>query len=244
MSKRRAGAEPLKSNISDSKTDKQHGRDPQPTTDWSSEIAGLHRRIDALEASLQGEAASEPSGPAWVARFPGSTATTDCIATFRASIDQFLAALSAAGASVTISATFRPPERAYLMHWAWKIANNLALPQDAPPMVGVEIQWTHTDDAGAPDIPKSRSAASQMVTGYDIVTLPALVSRHTQGRAIDMTISWKGDLKMRDARGKLTTISSLPRTGMNSVLIDAGATYGVIKAKFANDPPHWSDDGH
>ena len=45
---------------------------------------------------------------------------------------------------------------------------------------------------------------------------------------------------MPDSPHRTTT----PRDGMNEILATVGATYGVIKAAFANDPPHWSNDGH
>jgi hypothetical protein len=110
-------------------------------------------------------------------------------------------------------------------------------------MSGVDIDWVHRTPSGAPDIPKSRSAAGQMVGMYEIVSQPALTSRHTEGRAVDMNISWDGSLNVDGPNGGVTEIASEPRTGMNSDLIQVAATYGVIKAHFANDPPHWSDDG-
>ena len=110
-------------------------------------------------------------------------------------------------------------------------------------MPGVDIDWVHRTDTGVPDIPKSRSVAGQMVSLYEIVSQPALISRHTERRAVDMNISWGGSLVIRGPRGDTTTISSEPRTGMNADLGRVGTQYGVIKARFANDPPHWSDDG-
>ena len=84
----------------------------------------------------------------------------------------------------------------------------------------------------------------EMVTAYGIVAQPALVSRHTQGRAVDMDISWTGTLTIAPKGGAPRAISSTPRTGENKELHAIGASYGVIKATFAGDPPHWSDDGH
>jgi hypothetical protein len=189
-------------------------------------------------------AARETSGPDWVAQFPGSAAPDDCAEPFRSSLKNLLAALGGAGASVQIASTLRPPERAYLMHWSWKIANNIVQPPEVPAMPGVAIEWLHRDSAGQPDIPMSRSAARHMVDGFGLVTLPALVSRHTQGRAVDMNISWIGELAIATSGGPERRIASVPRSGMNPELHQVGAGYGVIKAAFANDPPHWSDDGH
>jgi hypothetical protein len=62
--------------------------------------------------------AGELSGGQWVARFPGSAEVEECRDPFKSSLTRFVSALRAAGANVTISATFRPVERAYLMHWS------------------------------------------------------------------------------------------------------------------------------
>jgi hypothetical protein len=186
----------------------------------------------------------EPSGPQWVSRFPGSASPDQCIDPFRSNLKAFLAALADAGAQVDIAATYRPPERAYLMHWSWKIARNLVDPRAAESMAGVDIDWVHRTAAGDADIPKSRSAASQMVSLYGIVAQPALTSRHTERRAVDMDISWTGSLSIRNPDDTVTQISTEPRSGMNAELIQVGKDYGVIKAQFAGDPPHWSEDGH
>jgi hypothetical protein len=184
----------------------------------------------------------ELSGPVWVSRFSGTSSPDACVDPFRANLKAFLAALAKAGAQVSIADTFRPPERAYLMYWSWQIAKNFVDPQEAQPMAGVDIDWVHRSAAGAPDIPKSRAAASQMVSLYQIVSKPALTSRHTERRAIDMNISWQGSLPIDGPNGGETNISSVPHTGLNPELIQVAATYGVIKSHF-NDPPHWSDDG-
>ena len=146
----------------------------------SAAIARLADRLPAgegsLRASLPMSAAGERelSGPEWVARFPGSDQPSDCVEPFRSHLQGFLAALARAGASVRISATFRPPERAYLMHWSWRIATNAVLPQDVPSMTGVEIEWMHSDPAGGPDIPKSRSAAKSIFSTHIMTAYRAL----------------------------------------------------------------------
>src|SRR5690242_5821388 len=101
------------------------------------------------------------SGPACVALFPGSDDPNDCVEPFRSRLNAFLQALRAANASVHISATFRPPQRAYLMHTAWLVANNQD-PTTVKAMDGVDVDWVHRDDNNQPDFPKSRSFASQM----------------------------------------------------------------------------------
>lgn len=59
----------------------------------------------------------ELSGVAWVNKFQDKTSTQTLSYPFRTNVEQFLSALKQAGARVTIAATLRPPERAYLMHW-------------------------------------------------------------------------------------------------------------------------------
>ncbi|EGT4328310.1 peptidoglycan-binding domain-containing protein, partial [Cronobacter sakazakii] len=85
----------------------------------------------------------ELSGAAWVNKFQGSASTETLSYPFRTNVEQFLAALRQAGAVVTIAATLRPPERAYLMHWCWKISRGLVKASDVPPMAGVDIEWDH-----------------------------------------------------------------------------------------------------
>jgi hypothetical protein len=84
-------------------------------------------------------------------------------------------------------------------------------------------------------------AANKMKNGYGLVYPPARNSRHNEGRAIDMTITWSGDLTIEKKDGTSTTISSSPKNGRNTDLHIVGATYGV--RKLVSDPPHWSDDG-
>lgn len=184
---------------------------------------------------------NELSGPQWVARFPGSNSTSALTSGFRLAVDQFIEAMRIAGATITVSATYRPPQRAYLMHWSWKIAHGTP-PSSVPPMDGVNIEWVH------PTLDASVRAARDMVNAYGMQSLQipaALISRHTQRKAIDMTISWTGTLAIRNSVGELITIASTPRTGMNAILKQVGQSYGVIKfVGGASDKPHWSTDGH
>ncbi len=189
------------------------------------------------------EAAPEPSGAAWVDRFPGSRSTADLNEDFKQAVERFLAALAAAGATVKISATYRPPERAYLMHHAWDIARNGANPERVPPMFGVNILWAHRDASGRVDRAASRRGAKEMVDGFGMAAQAALRSNHTARRAIDMSISWSGTLQIKNGRGDTVSIRTEPRTGAgNRELHAVGATYKVLK--LVSDPPHWSEDGH
>jgi len=192
--------------------------------------------------------ALEPSGAQWHPRFPASNQIADCAEPFKSALTEFVDALKAAGASVTISNTYRPPERAYLMHWCWRIVNNDHDPRSVPAMPGVLIQWAHVDAAGNYLEQQSVNAAQAMVNAYGMQNLnvaPALATRHTLRLAVDMTISWTGTLTIADATGQTTHIATLPRTGMNAQLKTVGAAYGVMKyVGGASDRPHWSDNGH
>jgi hypothetical protein len=189
--------------------------------------------FEAVDAA--GVAGGQLSGKAWVARFPTSRSILDLKPPFISKMANFHNALIKAGAKVKINATLRPPERAYLMHWSFKIATGVIDPIQVPAMPGVDIIWSHGD------LEKSRSAAQEMVTGYGIAHPPALTSNHIRGLAIDMSITWSGTLKIKDAAGSVVGIGT-PRSGGNTRLHKVGKSFGVIK--LVSDPPHWSDNGH
>ena len=186
----------------------------------------------------------EPRGPAWCARYPTSASLGDLEASFAVSVGAFLKALREADADVEIHATYRPPERAYLMHWACQVAGYRdkagafiqCSPFDVPPMDGVDIDWTHGGDMGV-----ARAAAVAMRDAYGVVFPASLTSLHCLRRAIDMTIAWEGPLAITNATSQRIIISSAPRDGGNFALWQVGKTYGVIKLD--SDPPHWSDTG-
>ena len=90
-----------------------------------------------------------PSGAQWCARFPTSTELVALQPDFMRRCSAFIGALRAGGATVHISATYRPPERAYLMHWACMIGGAGQDPAAVPPMAGVDIDWTHGGDPKA-----------------------------------------------------------------------------------------------
>jgi hypothetical protein len=179
---------------------------------------------------------AEVSGPAWCARFPTSAKLEDLLPAFGDGCRAFISAMKKGGATVSIGATYRPSERAYLMHWCCMIGQSGQDPASVPAMPGVDIDWTHRGNHAA-----AKAAAQAMMAKYEIQFPAALVSRHTQRRAIDMTISWSGTLTITDFDGVTRKISTGPRNGSNPQLIEAGKSFGVIK--LPSDPPHWSDDG-
>ncbi|NYT42897.1 hypothetical protein HZY97_19140 [Sphingomonas sp. R-74633] len=192
-------------------------------------------------ALAAGQGARPPlSGADWwnanQAKYPNSAAVTDLIQPFQANAAAFLKALKDAGATVTVSATRRNATRAHLMHYSWCVAKGSVAPNKVPALPGLKIQWDHGDLA------KSKAGAQAMSDLFQIAFEPSLTSRHIEGRAIDMTISWSGTLKIKDKQGKTREIAGTPRSGDNPDLQKLGAGYGAIK--LLSDPPHWSDDGH
>ena len=84
-------------------------------------------------------------------------------------------------------------------------------------------------------------AKLDLLLGYGIAFAPALNSRHTEGRAIDMSVKWSGVLAVKNKDGSVVNISSTPRNGFNLALRKVGKSYSVTK--HPTDPPHWSTDG-
>jgi len=177
----------------------------------------------------------EISGPQWVGRYPTSKSIGDLAPTFAKSVKSFIAPIQAGGGHVTVSATYRPPERAYLMHYAWAIAHGYN-PSNVPPLDGVPIDWSHLNHMSQPDLKMARLAAQSMVAKYRMRFTAALKSRHTQRRAIDMTITHFEGQDFIQKNGSPQCVNDA------SELYALGATYGVVK--LINDEPHWSDDGH
>lgn len=120
-----------------------------------------------------------PAGVEWCSRFPTSRSLDDLVEPFRTSVRMFTDDLRARGCTVAISATRRPYERAWLMHWAWAITDGTR-PEDVPKLAGVDIAWTV-------------EGAMAMVQAYRMRYPASLTSRHIAGRAIDMTVGgWTG----------------------------------------------------
>ncbi|WP_017651621.1 peptidoglycan-binding domain-containing protein [Fortiea contorta] len=177
------------------------------------------------------------SGAHWIDNFPTSRLIADLTSPFRQKVEAFQKALIDAGCQVIVSATHRPKERAYLMHYAARISRQEIAPRFVPAMAGVDIEWEHYTNAG------SLQGVKEMVEAYGIGGNPvALNSRHTQKLAIDWNVTWKGTINIRDANGKVVTISDPPNAALNQPLWTVGSTYGVYKLR--NDPPHWSVDGY
>lgn len=67
---------------------------------------------------------AENSGAQWCKRFPCSTSLDDLLPDFGDSCRAFISQLKKAGATVSVATTYRPVERAYLMHWCCMVGNS------------------------------------------------------------------------------------------------------------------------
>ena len=181
------------------------------------------------------------SGPEWADAFPVSRSLRDLNVTFGAQARRFVAALEEAGASVDVLTTRWSTEAAYLMHWAWRIAQEACDPRRVPAMEGVNIAWWHGD------VHASREAAQAMVEAYGIDAFgvaPSLNSPHIRGDAVDMGICWEGVIPIRDAGGIEHLIASDATDSVNQELVAVGETYGLVYApNVVGNPLHWSADG-
>ena len=179
------------------------------------------------------------SGREWLennqASFPNSDSVNDLEPAFAAAVTLFIGAIRKARASVRISATRRNQSRAWMMHYAWRLAKEEITTADIPADPHADIIWDHGDAS------VSRKKAQEMVDFFGIVYKPSLTSNHIAGTAIDMTIGWNDPIEILDAQGNSVGLDR-PRNGADSTGLHAvGRTYGVIK--LISDRPHWSANG-
>lgn len=181
------------------------------------------------------------SGRKWCSQFHGSESLDDLAEPFRQNFYEFYVAMERAGCALNISSTYRPPSRAYLMHHSWLIVHAKFDAKKVPPWPGVDIEWDHGDAE------KSKEAAAEMCATYKTngpTIPPSLTSRHTEGFAVDMNITWTGDLSITQHDNTTLIIKTTPRNRMNCELHLVGAGYGIIKFnQDGSDPPHWSING-
>lgn len=185
----------------------------------------------------------ELSGPAWCARYPGSSSLNSLNASFKAAASAFIDAMRAAHFTVKVNAALRPIQRSYLMYHAFEIAKGRESPDKVPPWDGVNIDWVHRKPDGSMDLEASIKAAKAMCAGYQInihsakqaVGRPGK-SRHNFGAAVDMNISGYVGKTMKDASGHDVKINSF------ADLKHVGDGYGVTY--FPKENMHWSDTGH
>jgi hypothetical protein len=189
--------------------------------------------------------AKTKSGKSWVTwantNAKNSTNIDDLVDPFKSNAKAFIKALEDAGATVKVSTTKRDAKRAYLFHWAWLIGLDKSKASAATAMAGVDIEWDHGDAA------KSKAGAKEMIDGFGLAVppkstnAPALASNHIAGKAIDMDITWTGELKVAKKDGTIETVVFMKDPNANTKLHQVGESYGLKKLK--TDAPHWSHDG-
>jgi hypothetical protein len=225
----------------------QNPVDRSPEPEWTStyKISWTTEPFCELFGSL--------SGQRWVPFYADSKNLQSLHNPFRRDVSDFIDALEAAGATVTIETTYRPDERAWLMHQSSKIARGASIPPPDYPhgFDQVPICWEHRRSNGSVDTHASRAAATAMTIkngGYNIAFPPAYPSRHTLHLAIDMKITWEHNpLVLHPPRHRPIMIHgscpALCSGATNHELWAAGHRYWHVQ-KLAADPPHWSDNGH
>lgn len=178
----------------------------------------------------------ENSGPHWVERFQTSRAVSDLSDDFRPKVERFLQALDEAGLPYQILATFRPPERAYLMAYAWKINHGLNPAKVQERLENVNISWLHYTANGEVDLTASRQAAQAMVAAYNIGPTGAVYpSFHSEGNAIDLKIEIPQPVMVRNSKGDLKPVSKQRH------LSRIALSYEIRRLGQSN---HWSMSGH
>ena len=204
----------------------------QPGANSLTELARQRTPFAAVQVAAAAPSAQsrQLSGAQWVSQFPTSRSLAALTPEFRASVQGFTQAIRDAGGSVSIAATHRPAERAYLMHYAWKVANGSIKASAVPAHPNVNIEWDHGSAK------QSVAAAREMVSAYGMRHGAALHSNHTNRTAIDMNVSGVIGKTMTDANGDAVRIRN--QADLHAV----GASYGVHK--LVSDPPHWSANGH
>jgi hypothetical protein len=184
----------------------------------------------------------EPSGAQWYSRFMGSNKLEDLNEKFRPGATAFVAAMRAAKIQVTISVTYRPIERSYLMYHAFTIAKG-GSPVGVEAWPGVKIDWAHRGADGKPDLAAAKQAAIDMCKKYGLKLNSAKQkvgkpkqSRHNAKAAIDMKISGHIGATVVDNTGAKIKIKDF------KTLVTVGKTYGV--KYYPAEDMHWSDTGH
>lgn len=213
-------------------------REPSFSTDWGWS-SNLVKSAPLPAPALAKDATKELSGPTWVDRYPANISLADLSPGFSSSVQSFLKAIQDASGTYYIIETRISPERAYLMHWAWEIANGKISAQEVDeqhPMANVAIQWDHGDSQA------SMAAAEKMNRLYRSRFHSLSVLNHVNGNAIDMRISGLVGKKIKKKDGQSVEIKTDTAKLDPMELAPVGASYGVYH--LPGDPLHWSVDGH
>ena len=176
------------------------------------------------------------SGAHWTKQFPGSNKVDALIEPFKKNVTSFMGMLRSNKADISVAATYRPPERAWLMHWAWFIAKGKISYSKIGTIANpykIDIVWDHGDKKS------TLKAAQAMVAAYKMKHQAALTSQHTARKAIDMNISGLPEVLKID--GKDYPIGTADPKENKALWFISQHQFAVVKR--ADDPPHWSVDG-
>ena len=184
-----------------------------------------------------------PSGAAWrgIADSRGWANSTDWASldsSWGPKAQKFVEGLRASGAQVTVNAGLRHPQRAALMHYAWKVAHGQVSPEDANAACrdrGIDINWDHGSLAA------SKTAAQALVEAFHLAQCASLTSNHIAGKAVDLDI--------RGVPAQITIDGTTYEAGPKGVgtldedkVDHIGAQLGV-KWYGSGDYVHWSHTG-
>ncbi len=204
-----------------------------------SEMTSAKMAMNAVEALLNVPPPANLSGEVWFdansAKMPTYRSTGDLAGAFKGNVEAFETALEAAGVDIDIDCTRRDPTRSAVMHYSWQVAKGAVAPHAVPVIAGIDVDFDHGDDA------VSIAKAEEMKKCFRLAFKPSLTSLHESGLAIDWTLEWSGELKIKNKAGEEVVIVSSPKNGTNTDLHPVGASYGVHK--LVGDAPHWSSTG-
>ena len=198
----------------------------------------------ALELERRALAMESLSGKSWANKFGHSTEISALNEPFRQNVDSFLKALAVLKPKIV--STYRSDEHQYLMYWSSQIAYHGVKPEDVPHWPGVDIVWIHKKPNGDVDPDASRAAAQELAQEMGVppgtaVALPGK-SNHADRIAIDLVISWKGDLTV-DGMPLRGGTGDKQLDGFNKDLAALGLKYNVKKGQAKGDWMHWSATG-
>lgn len=208
-------------------------RGPQPATATASS-----KKDSGLQAKSN---SSQLSGETWwranQAKYQNRRGLEYLEGSFKENATRFVSAMRKAGATISIGSTLRHKTRAHLMHYSWQLSKGNVRAADVPSLSGLSIEWDHSDESA------SRKAAGKMKQLFNMAYNASLTSNHIRGHAVDMTITWKGDLTVEiPGRVEAEVIRSSPRNGAgNRQLHQLGREFGL--KKLVKDAPHWSHNG-
>jgi len=228
-----------------------------PAAKPAAPAAGDHAGTDAPAETVGGAAPAAPapaapapsgdkqlSGEQWpgLASSKGWSSSHDLgtlAAGFAGPAKTFIDGLSASGAAVEITCTWRHENRAYLMHYAWTLESgeeSVAKANSDCQGKGIAIEWDHGDPA------QTQAAAAAMKKAFGLVAKPALGTLHKTGEAVDMKIT--GVPASLTVGGKTYQAEEKKSGKLDEDKVDhIGRELGVIWYG-GGDYVHWSVNGH